>query len=123
MKNGGKRTGAGRKPGSKNRVATRVREHALALAAKGDIMPLDFLLNVMRAEEPVMQPNEPPLVYLGRLKRWDEDRLEAAKAAAPYCHARLATVEHTGADGQPWVVKHEVVFAMPKVGNGQGVGA
>jgi len=28
-------------------------------------------------------------------------RLDAAKAAAPYMHPRLAAIEHTGADGGP----------------------
>ncbi len=47
-------------------------------------MPLDFLLAVMRDET-----GEP------------HTRLDAAKAAAPYCHARLASTELSGPKGGP----------------------
>jgi hypothetical protein len=46
-------------------------------------MPLDYLLSVMRDE------NE---------KR--RERIDAAKAAAPYCHARLALTELSGPSGE-----------------------
>jgi hypothetical protein len=59
----------------------------------------------MRAPMPVQGTDEELLVYIARLKRWDEDRLEAAKAAAPYCHGRLANVQHAEPDGKPVVVK------------------
>ena len=45
-------------------------------------MPLDYLVGVMRETLP-FEPN----------------RFEAAKAAAPYMHPKLAAVEHTGAEG------------------------
>lgn len=43
-------------------------------------MPLDYLLSIMRDED-LPRP----------------DRVDAAKAAAPYVHAKLASVEHKGA--------------------------
>ena len=46
------------------------------------MMPLDYLLGIMRHE--------------------DQDarkRLDAAKAAAPYCHARLSSTELSGPNG------------------------
>src|SRR5271169_5548941 len=58
------RDGAGRKPGSVARIDAEARQRALA----GGEMPLDFLLSVMRDD-----------------KRDFPARLDAAKAAAPYC--------------------------------------
>lgn len=46
--------------------------------------PLEFLLSVMRNPANAT-----------------EDRIDAAKAAAPYVHAKLATIEHTGPEGGP----------------------
>ena len=51
---------------------------------EGGITPLDFLLTVMRDN--------------------DQDfrvRLDAAKTAAPCCHARLASTELSGGSGEP----------------------
>jgi hypothetical protein len=62
----------GRPRGSLNR-----RTRALIEAAEaGGEMPLDFLLRVMR------DPSEP-----------NAKRLEAAKAAAPFCHPKLNAVD------------------------------
>lgn len=72
---GGKRNGAGRKAGS---VTTRTRETADRAASEG-LTPLDYLLGVLRDVD-----NDPAL------------RMDAAKAAAPYVHAKLASVEHKG---------------------------
>lgn len=74
MAKGGLRPGAGRKPGVPNkRTAAKVAE----VEASG-LTPLDYLLTVLRDEA---------------LDR--EARVDAAKAAAPYVHARLAAVEHS----------------------------
>jgi hypothetical protein len=48
------------------------------------MMPLDYLLRIMRDDE--------------QDARW---RLDAAKAAAPYCHARLSATELSGPAGSP----------------------
>jgi hypothetical protein len=72
---GGKRPNAGRKPGS----ATKLNEAARAAAAEGGIMPLDYMLAILRDDQ-----NDAAT------------RMDAAKAAAPYVHARLAAVEHSG---------------------------
>ena len=75
MARGGSRPGAGRKPGAPNK-ATQERQKAVA---ESGMTPLDYLLSVMRDTE------------------MDTDgRLEAAKAAAPYVHPRLAAVELSG---------------------------
>ncbi|ANW00676.1 hypothetical protein LMTR13_11355 [Bradyrhizobium icense] len=78
MARGGARKGAGRKPGASTRVNQAAREQALA----SGISPLDYMLTLLRDRD---------------LPR--ADRFEAAKAAAPYVHARLAAVEHSGSVG------------------------
>lgn len=75
MAKGGKRDGAGRKPGVPNK---RTAETAAAVEASG-LTPLDYMLSILR--DPLMSPDA---------------RMDAAKAAAPYVHARLAAVEHSG---------------------------
>lgn len=69
---GGKRPGAGRKPGVPNKRTAAVQE---AVEASG-ITPLDYMLEVMRNPT-----NEPAM------------RLDAAKSAAGYVHARLSAVD------------------------------
>lgn len=82
MPRGGPRPGAGRKPGSRNR---KTKAQIEAVKSSG-ITPLDYLLNLMRNE-----------------KADDDDRLEAAKAAAPYVHPKLSSVEMNASIG----VSHE----------------
>ncbi len=88
MARGGARQGAGRKAGA----ATRFNEEARAKAAEGGMMPLDYLLGLLRAED---TPKE--------------TKIDVAKAAAPYCHARLAAVEHSGDQDKP--IAHTVTWA------------
>lgn len=78
--NGGKRPGAGRKPGVPNKASITRQE---SVKATGET-PLDYMLRIMR---------DNLLDY--------ELRFEAAKAAAPYVHPKLSAVEHTGKDGGP----------------------
>ena len=75
MARGGKRDGAGRPAGA---VTKKTREIAESAAAVG-ITPLDFMLNVLRNETADIK-----------------DRMWAAEKAAPYVHAKLASVEHKG---------------------------
>ena len=81
---------AGRPRGSKNRYALdkRVRE----LAQTGE-SPLEVMLAVMR------DPNEKI-----------ELRLDAAKAAAPYMHAKLKAIEVGGKEGEP--IDYKVVLTF-----------
>jgi hypothetical protein len=74
-KRGGKREGAGRKKGSKQKIAkTYLTKSALIAAADGE-MPLQYMLRVMRD----------PLA--------DEKRRDAmATAAATYIHPKLSSV-------------------------------
>jgi hypothetical protein len=75
MARGGKRPGAGRKPGS---LTKKTRDIAEAAAAAGET-PLEFLLRIMRDKT-----QEPDV------------RRAMAVAAAPYCHSRLASTQVTG---------------------------
>lgn len=80
MARGGKREGAGRPAGA---VTKRTREAADA-AAKDGLTPLDYMLSILRDEA-----------------QEQEKRMWAAEKAAPYVHAKLASVEHAGKDGGP----------------------
>ena len=73
----GERRG-GRQKGTPNRRTAFVRQAADLALQSGDT-PLDYLFSVMRdAEAPA------------------EQRLEAAKAAAPYVHPKLSSIDHSG---------------------------
>lgn len=75
MTHGGSRKGAGRPKGA---VTKRTREVALK-AKKEGLTPLEYMLRVLRDESAD-----------------SKDRMWAAEKAAPYIHARLASVEHKG---------------------------
>ena len=87
MARGGARAGAGRKLGQ----ASRMNEKAREKAAQGGLMPLDYLLSIMRDKELEIK-----------------DRFAAAAAAAPYVHAKLANVQHSGDPENP--VKLEMTW-------------
>jgi hypothetical protein len=74
----------GRRKGVPNKATA---EKAAEIAASG-LTPLDYMLSVMR-DETVPRP----------------ERVDAANKAAPYIHPKLASIEHTGEDGGPLVVK------------------
>lgn len=78
MARGGKREGAGRKPGAINKATQEERE---AIKASG-LTPLQYLLQVMRDES------------VGQ-----HERVDAAHKAAPYVHAKLASVDVKSSDG------------------------
>jgi len=82
MARGGKRAGAGRKPGSAN---ARTREIADKAAAEG-VTPLEYLLLLMRKPYPENADHN-------TLAQYDAMKLDAAKAAAPYMHPRLANID------------------------------
>lgn len=82
MGRGGKRAGAGRKPGSKNVLSREIADRA----AKEGITPLEVMLKAMRLH--VVQ-NE-----------WDR-AAAIAERAAPYMHPRLQAVQHSGPGGGP----------------------
>lgn len=77
---GGARPGAGRPKGSHNKWSLRLREEK----ARSGLLPHEFLLKVMRGHP------------FGKYKPTFEERIEAAKAAAPYFAPRLKAVEVSG---------------------------
>lgn len=72
---GGRRPGAGRKKGS---ATLKTRQKANEILEDGGITPLDYMLSVLRNEELSA-----------------EERMDAAKSAAPYVHPRLAATDNT----------------------------
>jgi len=81
---GGKRPGAGRPKGAASRANEEVRQE---VAATGEL-PLAYMLRIMR------DPSQP-----------------VAKAAAPFCHSRLSSVEHSGEISRPTVIRAPAVSA------------
>jgi hypothetical protein len=81
MSHGGARPGSGRRKGGANKF----NDEARAKAAAGGMLPLDYLLGLLRNENETQ-----------------EVRIDVAKAAAPYLHARLAAIEHSGDDEHPF---------------------
>ena len=92
---GGARKGAGRPKGSVSRLDSEARLRAF----EGGLLPLEYLLGIMRDEAQDF-----------------ERRIDAAKAAAPYVHARLQAVQVSGEDGGDIKVLHrlERVIVDPK---------
>lgn len=86
---GGKREGAGRKPGS---ITTRTQEIINAALSEG-ISPLAFMLQIMR-KEPASDLD--PKEYIAATML----RFEAAKWSAPYIHPRLAAFVLSGPNGE-----------------------
>jgi hypothetical protein len=86
---GGARKGAGRPKGA---ATKRTREIADKAAEEG-ITPLEYMLQIMRRPT----AHEDPKVEVAR----ESLAFEAAKAAAPYMHPRLAAIEHSGPNGGP----------------------
>ena len=80
MARGGNRPGAGRKAGVPNKASQKRQKD---VAASG-LTPLDYMLSVLRDT-----------------KADKDKRMDAAKAAAPYVHPRLATATLQGPRGGP----------------------
>ena len=118
MSRGGKREGAGRKPGS---LTTRTREIAERASAEGKT-PLEVMLDNMRHFQQValdaeaviasmngeeyagLEPKEQFKALLAEVKKAAGLRQmahECARDAAPFMHSRLSTMAHTGEDGGP----------------------
>ena len=91
---GGARQGGGRKPGQ----STRLNEEARKKAAEGGLLPLDYLLSIMRDEASARN-----------------ERIDAAKAAAPYIHARLNATTLSGDADKPLTISRiEHIIVDPK---------
>jgi hypothetical protein len=82
MPRGGKRAGAGRKAGGRNKKSREIADKA---AAEG-ITPIEVMLHVMRS--------------CFKQKNY-KDAAAIAAQAAPYIHPRLAAVTHEGDEARP----------------------
>lgn len=82
MPRGGARSGAGRKQGALTKRTREIAEKAIA----EEITPLEVMLKAMK------------LHYDG--ERFDQ-AATIAKDAAPYVHAKLAAIEHSGPNKGP----------------------
>lgn len=91
---GAPKTG-GRTPGTPNKKTA---ETQAAVEASG-LTPLEYMLQVMRNDE-----EDSPR------------RLAAAAAAAPYVHAKLASVELSGKGGGPVDMNWSINFVKPSDG-------
>lgn len=97
---GGRRPGAGRPKGSKDGALTKrnirsaITKELIAKAKSDGVMPLQVMLEAMR-------------------EYWDNgDKASAAsvaKDAAPYCHPKLANIEHSG--HMSHIVSHDDAMA------------
>ena len=98
MPRGGARVGAGRPAGRTDLEARgkRIqREINKKLALEAGKSPLDFLLLVMQDKDQKINL-----------------RMQAAVAAAPYCHAKLSSVEVKGDPAQPLQVQSDIGQAL-----------
>jgi hypothetical protein len=92
------KSGVSGNPGGRPKGSRNKRTRALLEAAQvGGELPLDYMLAVMR--DPKAQARR---------------RDDMAKAAAPYVHSRLASVEQPGPQTKPAITGIEVVFVVPK---------
>ena len=95
----GEKTG-GRRKGSGNKATA---AKAKAIAESG-LTPLDYLLNILRAEVPpelkaLIEKGELSQELIAAIASWHSQRFEAAKAAAPYVHPRLQSTTVKIPDG------------------------
>lgn len=96
MPRGGARVGAGRPTGSVSQRGVRLSKQVLAnLQLNNQLNPLQYLLAVMQDDK--QKPNV---------------RMQAAIAAAPYVHPKLASVEMKGNEAQPLQVKSDIGQAL-----------
>jgi hypothetical protein len=96
MPSGGVRQGAGRKPGSKNKrnvaLSDAIKSQLTSLP-KGFEEPLALLLKIANRPEPKVEDFDDAAAYARALSDHRSLILDAAKAAAPYRHARLSASE------------------------------
>lgn len=109
MPRGGFRPGAGRKKGSKVQRSAALKQEMMRAVEEQGETPLAFLLRKMREPEPVQRDGEGILSFKVRYLAWDKNTIEAAKAAAPFCHAKLSSIEVKKEDPES-VQRVEIAF-------------
>lgn len=104
---GGARPGAGRPKGipNKPRTYTSLRGEVVTMRYRYEVMPLDHLMKIINTVC-VQRRGESAEDYAARVKEHHYRQDAAAKAAAPYMHYRLASVELSNRDGEP--TRHQI---------------
>lgn len=100
-RHGGKRKGAGRKPGIQNKINQNIREKILARGPS----PLEILADMYLAPQPVREEGESALIYAKRLELWSAEKRFGADKASPFLHHKLQAIEVSGTDGE--AIKHQ----------------
>jgi hypothetical protein len=111
MANGGARPGAGRPPGSKNKLHI---EYRKKLLEKYPLQPLEYWMKILNT--PTKETISVPKTVNGKVQMKNGDvvyqhrlmnpnghthpfKMEAAKNAAPYLHAKIETITLIAEDG------------------------
>jgi hypothetical protein len=95
----------GERRGGRQKGAANKRSRAIAdKAAESGLTPLEFMLDVLRAEMPPelkekIEKESLSVELIQALSIWRNTRFEAAKAAAPYVHPRLQNTTVKVPDG------------------------
>src|SRR5262245_23529539 len=98
---GGKRNGSGRKRGKAGAATTKTRQIADREAASGKVLPLEAMLDAMRAHHAA-----------GRL----DEAATVARDAAPYIHPKLTSVQVSGNADSPVPITFIEVVRAPTGG-------
>jgi hypothetical protein len=110
MTHGGKRQGAGRPKGSRNKASSR-REQFVALGGR---TPIEVMLDAMRRHHRVAEQEDRknhPNRHLAN-SAWAA-AVDAAHKAAPYVHPRLTVIDHNARFNWDVLTKQEVDFVEP----------
>lgn len=113
MARGGKRPGAGRKPGTVSE-ATRRRKEVAAKALEEGVSPLDVMLTTMRALWEQAVDGSGKVVNIGKAMQANV----VAKDAAPFLHPKLSAIaaDHTSSDGSMTPKPVVIEFVAPDAG-------
>lgn len=113
MARGGKRPGAGRRPGTVSAATARRKEVAERALEEG-ISPLDVMLKTMRTLWSQALDDTGNVVNIGKAMQANV----VAKDAAPFIHPRLSSVaaDHTSSDGSMTPKPTVIEFVAPDAG-------
>jgi hypothetical protein len=106
---GGARAGSGGGP-RLNKYLGSLKHEVLTYRQRYGKMPLDHLMNALNEECPPKAKGEKEVDYLHRQVQWLKRQDWAAVQAAPFMHAKLASIEITATGPEP--VKQEVDLSL-----------
>lgn len=112
--------GRGRQPGQRNKHTLTLQE-ITQRAVKGGLTPLEYMLQVLRRPDVKKRLDETEDAFALRYHNDTQQRLDAARIAAPYIHSKVATTvnleggENIGANQQSVDVRElarDICFAL-----------